>query len=123
MATCHRIEGRAKISMTGPKHGRTYRKGAIKSRRKADKGATIAYKFHRASAPGEPPARDTGALANSIRAKMVTTTVGMVYTDMEYGAVLEFGGAKMRERPYMGPAGDAERSRHTSEIERVVKGL
>ena len=114
-ATCKRIQGRARISMTGPKHGKTYRKGRS--------GATKSFIYHRASAPGEPPARDTGALANSIRVRMTGHTEGMVYSNADYSAALEFGMAKIAARPYMGPAGDAERSRHTSEIERVVKGL
>lgn len=121
--TCRRIEQRAKTSMTGAKHGRTYRKGAIKGRSKADRGSTIGYKFHRASAPGEAPAVDTGVLMNSIRVQMTSDVEGMVYTNTDYAPVLEFGGAKMAARPFLGPAGNAERGEHVKQIETVLRGL
>jgi hypothetical protein len=120
-ATIHRIEARAKTSMSGAKHGLTYRRGAIKSRRKADKGQVIGYKFHRASSPGEAPAVDTGALMNSVKAEMVGTIEGVVYTNMQYAVVLEYGFGKMKgPRPFMRPAADAERQRHHDEMARAL---
>ena len=66
---------------------------------------TKAGKTHQASAPGEPPANDTGTLLNSINvavdAKKLEATVG---TKLGYGAHLEFGTTKMRARPWLHPA-------------------
>ncbi len=96
--TLQRIQTRAKLSMSGAKHGRVYMKGV--------KGNIE----HQASAPGEAPAIDTGALVNSIQTEMLDRTTGMVFTNMEYAAVLEFGGARIAPRPYFTPAAEAERA-------------
>jgi phage gpG-like protein len=82
------IEGRIKQSMAEPKSGRT-------------------YGGHVASAPGEAPAIDTGALANSIQVELdgLSATVG---TNQESAPVLEFGGAHIAPRPFMEPAFEAE---------------
>ncbi len=81
---------------------------------------TKSGKKHRASAPGEPPAIDTGIL----RASMIHTVqktalevIGKVGTDIEhiaakapagtdvnYGLYLELGTSKMAPRPYLRPA-------------------
>lgn len=106
--TVYRIEARYKGSLSGPRSGRTYRMGAITSRRKANKGAVIGYKFHRASAPGEAPATDTGNLAGSIYARMTGKLVGETGSTAEYAAALELGGAHMEPRPALLPAVKAE---------------
>lgn len=114
--TVVRIEARAKASMSGAKRGRTYRRGAIKSRRKADRGQVIGWKFHRASAPGEAPAVDTGALMGSIQHEMVGPTEGIVYSNLIPAPILEFGGSRVAARPFMTPAANAERQRHAQEM-------
>lgn len=57
---------------------------------------------HRASAPGEPPASDTGRLMSSY-----TFQVGFGYVDVgtnvQYAKWLEFGTSKMRPRPHFRP--------------------
>lgn len=121
--TIHRIEARWKGSLSGPRSGRTYRKGRIgrrMSRRleglglrtyQTEKGATMAivgYRFHRASAPGEAPATDTGNLANSIYARMTGKTEGEVGSNAECAPTLELGGAHMAARPSLVPAVRAE---------------
>lgn len=60
---------------------------------------------HQASAPGEPPASDTGRLVNS------TTTdydqaklMGTVTARTAYAAALEYGTVRMAPRPYARPA-------------------
>lgn len=66
---------------------------------------------HQSSAPGEPPAIDTGALAQSISAyvdgadELLVTTV---QAGTEYAEWLEYGtpGGKMAPRPFMGPMND-----------------
>lgn len=87
------IEKAAKVAiMTGPKTGRlTYPKRA-------------GGKPHRASAPGEAPATDTGTLVNSIQARRKARLEWWVTVGAEYGAGLEFGKARVEPRPFMRPA-------------------
>lgn len=63
---------------------------------------------HTASAPGEPPASDTGFLANNITAEVVvrplTQVYGIVRSTAPYSAHLEFGTQKMAARPFLQPA-------------------
>jgi HK97 gp10 family phage protein len=94
-----RIEEHAKESiMEGGKTGRVYKKGK--------KGKTL----HRASAPGEAPANDTGRLVNSIRTeakgngKTVHIKAGGGSKAVKYAVDLEFGTEKMAPRPFMRPA-------------------
>lgn len=75
-------------------------------------GGGIVYGRHRASAPGQPPARDTGALANSIAFKyngiggrlLAGGPSGIVYSSSEYAPHLEYGTVHMAPRPFMRPA-------------------
>lgn len=70
------------------------------------------YGSHRASAPGQPPARMTGALANSVGFKynglvgrlMAGGPSGTVYSSSEYAPHLEYGTVHMAPRPFMRPA-------------------
>jgi hypothetical protein len=74
-----------------------------------NRSVPTAYGYHRASAPGEPPAVDTGRLRRSI--KTVDDTKGKnvlirVGSDVEYAPDLEYG-SKARNllpRPYMRPS-------------------
>ena len=88
--------GDAKRSVArGPKTGRIYMKGKNRSIK------------HQASAPGEPPATDTGRLVNSIvgDAKVVGKQVqGFLEARTAYAGHLEFGTRKMAARPFMTPA-------------------
>lgn len=76
-----------------PKHGREYRR---------------ARGPHRASAPGEPPAYDTGTLERSITEphahKLSTGVVVEVDIDAPYAAELEYGRAGIAARPFVEPA-------------------
>ena len=98
------IERRMKISLTGPKSGRIYRragkqyvtkKGDIKRRKPT---------FHRASAPGEAPATDTGFLMNGIRARMDSPIQGTITIAAPYAIWLEAGTRFMEPRPFIAPA-------------------
>lgn len=87
--TAFGIEGAIKASMAEAKHGRTYK-------------VSKTGRAHQASAPGEAPAIDTGALVNSIQ----TTAEGLnavIGTNMEYAVHLEFGTVAMEPRPFFGP--------------------
>lgn len=61
-------------------------------------------KPHRASAPGEPPASDTGTLVNSIQVRHVTDLESWVIVGAEYAYGLEFGRVRVAPRPFVRPA-------------------
>lgn len=90
-------------------------------------GTGAFYGNHQASAPGEPPAVDTGALRNSV-GQEVTGNVLRVGVAMPYGPFLEFGtiteGGFIEPRPFMRPALEAVRERMTGVVvSGVRKGL
>jgi len=69
-------------------------------------GAGRQYGRHRASAPGDPPAPDTGALRNATQADTQlrrdgNDLVGRIVANKEYAAALELGTEKMAPRPYL----------------------
>jgi HK97 gp10 family phage protein len=62
-------------------------------------------KAHRASAPGDPPSKDTGNLQSSINVtKDEKTLSAKVTVGANYGMELEFGTRKMAARPFMRPS-------------------
>ncbi len=122
------MERSAKERMEGPKHGRIYPRRAITVGAKGKRGkgliaagararigmrvvdpktkgarVTVGYTYHRASAPGEAPAVDLGALRESVQSEMVGDLAGVVFTNQIYGPVLEFGGRRIRPRPFFKP--------------------
>ena len=81
-------------------------------------------KLHISSAPGRPPAIDTGALRSSVthevNASGLDAKVGSdkdrlkrqtVGTDVDYGYYLEMGTRRMKPRPWLRPALNACRSK------------
>ncbi len=63
------------------------------------------YGKHTASAPGQPPATDTGVLQTNIVLNMESTgLVANVESRAKYSIFLEFGTSKMKARPFMMPA-------------------
>ena len=81
------------------------------------------YGRHQASAPGDPPAVDTGRLRNSIAHTRpqwngweVSAEVG---TNVEYAAALEFGTSRILPRPYMRPALEKARPRIEARLRRI----
>ena len=65
------------------------------------------YGNHQASAPGEAPASDTGALVRSLRVDHSPGTLkASVVVASNYGAGLEFGTRRIAPRPYMRPAAE-----------------
>ncbi len=59
---------------------------------------------HVASAPGEPPAPDTGRLRNSTQGEVFATSdgaLGIVSVNTEYAAALELGTDKIAARPFI----------------------
>lgn len=61
------------------------------------------YGSHTASAPGQSPANDTGALVKSISVEKKNKTADVVI-DKEYAEYLELGTSKMRPRPFIMPS-------------------
>jgi HK97 gp10 family phage protein len=102
----------------GPKTGVTYRK---KRGGKNTDGV-----LHRASAPGEAPANDTGRLAGAIKAD-INGKQAEVVADTEYAAWLEFGTRDIEPRPFMVPAMEKERPawdrRLNGVVDKAAKGI
>ena len=132
--TTMEIERQVKKSMEGPKHGRAYALNPVKrkaTRRDVAAGfagsrgekMTVGWTFHRASAPGEAPARWYGVLASSIQSNFHNNgLLGVVFTNTEYGVYLEYGTRKMAARPFMQPAAADARMRFDAAM-RDLEGL
>lgn len=87
-------ERRIKELMAEPKSGRRYRIGTGKR-----------FRFHVASAPGEPPAVRTNLLRSRIRSatrRTVFGVEGLVGTNVVYAPFLERGTNRMDPRPVWG---------------------
>ena len=114
---------------SGPKTGKTYRRGAVKRTVKeggkragqlaamglkgvtADSKTTFVtgYKLHQASAPGQAPATDLGNLAGSIQTQKTGPLEAEVVVGAEYGEVLETGSidGTLKPRPFLTPSVEA----------------
>ena len=76
-----------RLILETPKTGREYRRRGI---------------THVASAPGEPPASDTGNLVRSVVVEVNDQDLTLKITNTaEYASALEFGTPKMEARPFM----------------------
>ena len=89
--------------------GQLIRGEAIKSIQSGGKSGVMYQKYnprreHRASAPGQAPASDTGNLVSKIIVKQKTKNVVNVESNADYSAFLEYGTSKMEARPFMLPA-------------------
>ncbi len=102
LAAAKTLEAETKITVTKNKpSGERYMRGYSGKRKKK-------IKYHIASAPGEPPAVDTGHLRNSISSQLVTTSSKFAEAEMavgaEYGLALEKGTSRMQPRPFVAPS-------------------
>lgn len=100
------------------------RRHANKSIARGTKSGIVYEKYdprrtHRASAPGEAPARDSGRLDNSIQAD-IQGKQATVFTNLEYAPWLEFGTQKIEPRPFMVPAMEKERPKFEQRLSRIV---
>ena len=103
------IQARAQMAiMNPPKSGRIYRRGNV---------------AHQASAPGEAPATDTGALVGSAYTEKLGDADYETGFTAEYAAHLEFGApnAHIAPRPYLRPAVEAVRDAFIRAIKRIVE--
>jgi hypothetical protein len=89
----------------GDKTGRVYQRGNI---------------THRASAPGEAPATDTGTLVSSIYYEPQSGLLSMIGSRLAYAYYLEFGTMRIAPRPSWMPAVEANRDKF---IRLVEEGL
>ena len=74
------------------------------SQRGTGKAYKRGQKVHVASAPGNPPAPDTGRLRGSTQSEVMSTqngAVGIVSVNTEYAAALEFGTERIAPRPFI----------------------
>lgn len=110
-ASAQKVEAEAKKSIvSGEKTGRTYKRGGV---------------LHKASAPGEAPASDTGRLVNSITSgvapsgseSFVVAGRGVV----KYARMLEFGTFKMAARPFLFPALEKSKAWITERLNKAVR--
>ena len=89
--------------------GQFIRGEAIKSIQAGAKSGIVYEKYnprrsHRASAPGQAPASDTGNLVSKIIVKQKSKNITNVESNADYSAFLEYGTSKMEPRPFMFPA-------------------
>jgi phage gpG-like protein len=91
-----------------PKTGREYARGANRD------------KIHRASAPGEAPATDTGALVSSTYYTKVNELTAAIGSRLDYAFFLEFGTMKIEARPSWVPAAEKNAPRLEKRIRRVI---
>lgn len=80
----------------------------------------VGYKIHRASAPGEAPATDTGNLVNSGYAKRARRALWHVGYTAEYARPLEFGTPRILPRPFLRPAVDRFRQAFVDAMRQVL---
>jgi HK97 gp10 family phage protein len=106
--TAQHVVSHMKISMASPKHGRTYGRGASKYSMHSGQKIATAFRFHRASAPGEAPAIDTGHLVNSIQIEKTGQAQRTITVGAGYALALELGTRRMAARPSMRPALEKE---------------
>ena len=106
------IRGEAiKSIQSGPKSGRVYEK--YNPRR-----------THKASAPGEAPASDSGNLVRNIRVVQENKDLIKVESNASYSQFLEFGTSKMLARPFLFPATERSRPKIAQAVfNRVVKEI
>lgn len=104
-ATAFEIEGDVKRRIQGgSKTGRVYLRGRRRRR-------------HQASAPGESPATDTGALAGSYRAKRVKAGAWRVGSSKKYAAPLEL----RMNRPHLRLAFKASEVRFRKRLKHLLE--
>lgn len=82
---------------------------------------------HQASSPGQAPAAETGDLVASYEVGVAwegDNAVGIIHSDKQYAAKLEYGTVTIAPRPAVTPAGEAARgefpNRLSSKIRRAI---
>jgi len=78
---------------------------------------------HQASAPGQPPASDTGRLASSITLEEEGQFTVTVSAKAKYAAYLEYGTRTIAPRPFMVPAKQKAEPAFKEALEIALKDL
>lgn len=99
-----------RLILETPKSGRTYTRRGVS---------------HRASAPGQPPASDTGQLVNSINTEFIPSELtGIIHVSAQHALYLEYGTATMAPRPFARRAAISKMPLVADYIsEEITKGL
>jgi HK97 gp10 family phage protein len=86
--------------------GRLYRKGRFTRRNKVggQRASGAGMRIHRASAPGQPPAEDSGKLYRDIKVTRLKSGHYRVRFGASYAGYLEFGTRNMSARPFVLPS-------------------
>lgn len=118
------IQADAQLAQIVQGTAQNIRTHAIKAVQRGTKSGIVYEKktprrSHRASAPGESPATDTGRLVQSITANIDGKTAEVV-ADVQYAAYLEFGTQHMEPRPFMVPALEKERPKFEARLNKIV---
>lgn len=109
VASGEAIRTDAVLTSSKPGKGRVYKRGST---------------THRASAPGDPFASDTGTLIRGIETQEVNGGLGvLVGTNVEYGPYLEFGTSKIAARPWLRPAYERNKAGATNAIRQAMNQL
>jgi len=109
--------------------GQLIRAEAVKSIQSGAKSGIVYEKYnprrsHRASAPGQAPASDTGNLVSKIRVKQKNPNTTIVESGADYSAFLEYGTSKMQLRPFLFPAFVKSKEKITQAVfKRVVTAI
>ena len=111
------IEAGIKNRLEQPGGGKIY--GATGPTKPGKRGTR---KRHQASAPGHPPATDTGTLANSTQGKMLSETEGEVRVSAEYGPFLENGTVFIEPRPFFAPSVEEVRPGFNDAMKTIARG-
>lgn len=95
-----------KVEVSTPGKGRLYRVRSMRRRRVtlAGHARRADVRMHRASAPGQPPAVDTGSYRNSLGWERVSATKRRVGTGDKRASWFELGTPRMAKRPHFEPA-------------------
>lgn len=105
-----------------PKSGRVYARPDA-GRDRLGRFARVGSVVHVASAPGQAPAHDTGALERSIHARHEGEDRWVVAVDSPIGVYLERGTRHIAPRPYMRPAYDAAQLHSREQLARFARRL
>jgi len=76
---------------------------------------------HTASAPGEYPNTDTGAMVASMGWRSTSALSSIFYAGVVYAKYLEFGTSRMAARPFMRPTLRALRSEIRGRVDQAIR--
>ena len=79
------------------------------------------YGNHQASAPGEPPARHTGRLSDSVKIQRVNQYATSVRVTEEYAVYLEYGTQKIEPRPFISVAAREAQTAMSRRVKKILQ--